>query len=279
MEAPSETVRIGTLHELPFRELWQGFVFNGEKVGFSYLGIESNRGDGCCLVTAEAELQILFLGMNKRLSMKSEDVVRPDLTLQSFRYRQTIDGKTLSLEGTVHADRLSTKQTLNGHIRDTTHHLDEPIYPTSIINLYPAVRGMEVGTSYRYRVFDPQTQSVTTVSQSIVSFEESEGLGIEPSFKITTRMYDQEVSTWITPQGEAAFELGMNGLLITYRENEGQARQYLVEAGFNKKDLVMDFSRVTTAIPLPCPRETISLEIVLEGIAGELYYCRTRTGS
>ena len=37
---PSETVRFRQLGELPYREIWFGFVFNGEKVGFSHLKIE-----------------------------------------------------------------------------------------------------------------------------------------------------------------------------------------------------------------------------------------------
>ncbi len=62
----------------------------------------------------------------------------------------------------------------------------------------------------------------------------------------------------------------MKGVLITYRESEGEARRYLSEASLNKKDLILDFSVVKTEKPLACPRESTLLEISLTGIAGEL---------
>ena len=83
-------------------------------------------------------------------------------------------------------------------------------------------------------------------------------------------MMGQDVETWINPKGEAVFELGMKGVLITYRESEAEARRYLSEASLNKKDLILDFSVVKTENPLACPREAAFLEISLTGIAGEL---------
>jgi hypothetical protein len=123
---------------------------------------------------------------------------------------------------------------------------------------------------YRYDVYDPQTQSVTAVSQTVAGFERSRSLGIEPSWKIQTSMMGHDVETWINEKGEAIFELGMKGVLITYRESEADARRYLSEASLNKKDLILDFSLVKTEKPLACPRDATLLEVSLTGIAGEL---------
>ena len=95
-------------------------------------------------------------------------------------------------------------------------------------------------------------------------------MDIEPSWKVKTSMMGQDVETWINPKGEAVFELGMKGVLITYRESEAEARRYLSQASLNKKDLILDFSVVKTEKALACPREAAFLEVSLTGIAGEL---------
>ncbi len=47
---------------------------------------------------------------------------------------------------------------------------------------------MKIGADYAYPVYDPQTQSIVDLSQSVVAFEKSSRLGIEPSFRLETRM-------------------------------------------------------------------------------------------
>lgn len=270
IKPPAESFRIETLDELPCNELWQGFVFNGEKVGFTYLEIEPLQESGNFLITSEAELRILFLGLDKRISLRSEDIVRPDLTLVSFHYEQKIGGDTLTIDGKTDGNTFRAQVFSGDRTATIEEKLNNPLYPSSIINLYPVLMGMKVGSRYNYHVFDPQTQSITLVSQTVLSFEESKKLVVEPSFKIETTMYDQKVSTWINLQGESVFELGMNGVLITHKEEEDAARRFLIEAGFNKKDLILDFSLVKTEPPLLCPRDMTYLEIELEGATDEL---------
>jgi len=36
---PAEPLRFASIEELPYREIWSGFVFNGEKVGFTHMSI------------------------------------------------------------------------------------------------------------------------------------------------------------------------------------------------------------------------------------------------
>ncbi len=262
--------RVKNLNDLSWRELWAGIVFNGEKVGFSHLKIVPLAGEGNFRLESEANLRIRFLGLSKKISVKSVDIVRADLTSRSFRHEIAMDEKTYVIEGQVQ-DRILRTAQLSGKERQTSEtKLKAPVYPTAVINLYPVLKGLVVGEKYGYDIYDPQTQSVTAVSQTIVGFESSRSLGIEPSWKIKTSMMGQEVETWINPKGEAVFELGMKGVLITYRESETEARNYLSQASLNKKDLILDFSVIKADRPLDCPREATLLEISLTGIAGEL---------
>ncbi|MGE5856085.1 MAG: hypothetical protein ACM34C_05915, partial [Syntrophaceae bacterium] len=98
------------LNDLPYRELWAGIVFNGEKVGFSHLKIVPLAGEGLFRLESEANLRIRFLGLSKRISMKSEDIVRADLTSRSFRHEIAMDDKSFAVEGHVKDGILRTEQ-------------------------------------------------------------------------------------------------------------------------------------------------------------------------
>ncbi len=269
LRAPAGPMRVESLAQWPYRELWSGFVFNGEKVGFTYLKISPLPADRF-QIHSEAHMRILFLGMDKKVSMKSVDTVRPDLSLVAFHFEQDMDGKPLVIDGGIDGGMLRAVQTSGGERKVLEKKLEGPLYPASAINLYPVLHGLAVGAEYRFTVFDPQTQSVAEVSQKVTAFEESRKLILEPAFKIETRLLDHEVSSWINPRGETIFELALGGVLITYKETEEQARRYLSEASLNKKDLILDFSLVKTARPLACPRDARSLVVRLEGLAGRL---------
>ncbi len=80
LPAPGEPFRIKDLGEFPYRELWQGFVFNGEKVGFTHLKIVPMPEVQRYKILSEARMHIRFMGMDKKITMNSDDIVRPDLT-------------------------------------------------------------------------------------------------------------------------------------------------------------------------------------------------------
>ena len=270
IRTPPEPLNVKSLDKLSWNELWAGIVFNGEKVGFSRLKIVPLPDEKLFRLESEAHLRIRFLGLSKAISMKSEDRVRADLQSVSLRHEMVLDGKTLRIEGSVRDGVLHTVQTSGAEVKRSETKLQGPLYPAAAINLYPVLSGLAVGLKYRYDVYEPQTQSVTAVSQAVDAFESSRSLGVEPSWKVKTSMLGQDVETWINRKGEAVFELGMKGVLITHRETENEARRYLSEASLNKKDLILDFSVVKTEKPLACPREATLLDVSLAGIAGEL---------
>ncbi len=267
---PSESFRIKDLGDLPYRELWQGFVFNGEKVGFVHLKIVPMYGVRQYQILSEAFMRIRFLGIDKQIAMKSDDTVRPNLTLVSFHYEQKMDEKPLIIDGKTTGNKLIIIQKSGGEKKKAEIDIPGLLYPSSIINLYPVLRGMGTGSTYQYHVFDPQTQSIVEVIQSVIAFEESKKLSLEPSFKVDTQMHGHNVSSWINLKGETIFELGMGGVLITYKEDEKSAKSFLAESSLNKKDLILDFSLVKTDKPITCPRNADYLEMSVEGLSGAL---------
>jgi hypothetical protein len=268
LPTPQEPPGLDSLKDLPFHELWSGFVFNGEKVGFTRIKIFPEGED--FRIQSEAHMRLRLLGMEQRIALRGEDIVRPDLTLVSFRYEQKIDEKSWVLSGEILQGQFRATLQIGDETKTIETWSDRPIYPSSAVNLYPVLQGLVVGARYQFLVFDPQIQEFAEVSQEIIKFETNKDLGLPPAYKMETRMAQQKVFTWISLQGEAIFEQAMNGMLVTHKEEEEQAKRFLSEASLNKRDLILDFSLVKTDVPLPCPQEVTFLAIALEGVAGEL---------
>lgn len=261
-DLPPQSVKINDLSELPWKEQWQGVVFNGEKVGFSHLKITPLPEDGLYSITSEAHLHIKFIGINKAIHMTGSERVRKDLTLSSFHYELKLDEEPLLIDGNIYDGRLQVVLT-NGSQHRTMDRQVGTIYPVSAVNLYPILKGLYVGSHYKYAVYDSETQTVCDVEQNVAAFEQSEKLVVVPSFRVETDMLGHHASTWINSHGESVLELGLNGAIITYQEDEAQARSYLSESALARKDVILDFSLIKTEKPLPCPRQAAYLEAVV----------------
>ncbi len=95
------------LAEWPDREYWAGVVFNGEKIGFSHLALRAAALPGLFEIRSDAAFALRFLGVDKRVSLKAYDIVRPDLDLVAFRYEYVIDGNAVALDGERRGDALA----------------------------------------------------------------------------------------------------------------------------------------------------------------------------
>jgi hypothetical protein len=229
-------VKIRNLSELSWREQWQGIVFNGDKVGFTRLKINPAVEAGLYNIASETYPSVRFMGIDKMIHLIGFETVRPDLTLSSFHYELKMDAQPLWIDGDVREGQLRAILTSASKKRI----LQKPVnlvYPASTVNLYPLLKGLVVGDHYRYEVFDPHTQTLSEVEQTVEAFEQSHQLMIEPSFRIETVMLGQRASTWINLRREAIFELRLNGIIIMYKEDESRARSYLSETAWARRTL------------------------------------------
>jgi len=252
-----------TLQKWPHKDLWTGVVFNGDKVGFSRRTLRQ-AADGLYEIESEAAIRLRFLGVDKRINLRALDRVRPDLTLAEFRYEHEIDGSPLKVSGTADGRKLSLRIEASGSREERTLPLAEPLYPSSALSYLPVLRGLAVGRSARFSVFEGETQKLAEAEQEVLGWESST-LFDGPAFKLVTRLLGLETTTWIAADGRPLLEVAMNGVLISGLEDEASARRYLVEASLNKRDSMVDFS-LLRAGPLKAPRTATRMEIVLEGV-------------
>jgi hypothetical protein len=254
-----------TLEAWPHREVWTGVVFNGEKIGFTRREVRPAPGaPGRYEIESEAAIRLRFLGVDKRINLRALDRVRPDLTLESFRYEQEIDGSPMIVAGSSDGRSIAFTVEASGSREQRSIELKEQVYPSSALALLPSILGIAVGRSYRHAVFEGETQALAQAEQEVLAWESSD-LFEGPAFKVATRLLGLETTTWLSADGRPLFERALQGAMISALEDQASARRYLVEASLNKRDAMLDFSLVRSP-PIARPRRVSRLEIALDGL-------------
>ena len=274
-----------TLPAWPYHEYWTGVVFNGEKIGLTHLTIvPAGETGGRYELRSEALLAFRFLGFEKHVMLRAQDWVTEDLRLDRFAHEYDLDGNKLKLTGRVERGQVLIERETGGRTSQESISLTEAIYPTSAIALYPALAGLEVGRQYAYLVYDGQRQQVATVSQTIDAYQESD-LYQGRAFRVVTSLGGQESTIWMNDRGEPVLEMAWHGILISELETEQRARAYLAQASVNKRDVLLEYSRVRPLTVLPRPREVTSMRVALQGVpvtfampSDQFQQCRRQDG-
>ena len=258
-----------SLQDWPYREIWSGVVFNGAKIGFTRLSL-SPAADAPQRweIESEAAIRLRFLGIDKRVNLRSRDRVREDLTLERFEYAYDLDGSPLEVRGESDGRTLSLQVRASGSRDERRIALDAPLYPQSALALLPVMRGLAPGRTSRYSVLQGETQAVAEAVQSVVAWERSP-LFEGAAFKVETRLLGADTATWIAPDGRPRFELALRGVMISAPETEEQAKRYLIAASLSKDEALLDFSLLKTP-RIDAPRRVARLEIELSGVPSDL---------
>ena len=265
--APPQPPPSFELRSLPFDEYWTGLVFNGNKIGFTHLAVEPGDEPDGFLLRAQAAMHFRFLAVDKKVALRSEDWIGPDLQLRRFRYEYHIDGNRLALSGVRHANELVVRIESRDDTREQRASISQALYPSSAIALYPVVNGLELGRSYRYQVYDGETQAVSEVTQEVLAYESSE-LFEGNAFKVRTHLHGHSVDTWLDHEGRPLLEISASGILISGLESEERAKRYLALAALNKNEVLLDFARVPSTRRIENPRAVSTLQIGLQGLNG-----------
>lgn len=250
--------------EWPVKEYWTGVVFNGDRIGFTHLKISTAENVARCYdIHSAAYLRTRFLMFDKKINLIAHDRVAEDLTLISFSYRFELDGNQLAFSGKQSAGKLEVTVKNRDQVRRQTIALEEKVYPTSVINLYPFMHGLEIGRCYNYRVYD--AGELATVTQEVVAYEKSD-LYAGPAFKIITRLQDKKMTTWMDSQGRPLLEMSMGGVIISAYETEAAAERYLTSAALNKDETLLGFSLIKTDTAVADPNRLASMSVAIAGV-------------
>jgi Transglutaminase-like superfamily len=252
------------LTTLPYSEYWTGIVFNGEKIGFAHFTIRKADAESY-EIRSEASFALGFLGIEKKVNLKSRDLVKDDLTLIEFGYQYQIDGSELRVSGRREPRELVATIVTGGKPTEQRLPVEGKLYSSSVIILYPVLHGLEIGREHSYNVYNGELQAIAEVTQRVTAWQQSD-LFLGNAFKVETAMRGQRVSTWIGPDGRPVFELALRGVMISFLEDAGSAARYLALASLNKKEGLIEYSMVRPDRPIAAPRSVSALRVTLHGV-------------
>jgi hypothetical protein len=258
-------LHLESISQLGFREQWLGVVFNGKKIGFSHLKIEDTASPDLFRVESDGVVYLNFMGFKKEIIIKDIEWVNSDLTLVRFESERVMDGEKILARGWVEGGRLQVKVVGEGYEEEKKYALPGPLYAMGLINFIPHFQGLEVGMTYSNWVYDVLSQSVQELTQEVTGLEEGELLD-EPAFRIETTLAGLSTTSWVNARGETLLEKALHGILITARDSEVTAKEFIYQGSLGKKDLLLDFSLIKTEVKIPCPRRIRKLDIILTGL-------------
>lgn len=260
---PPEPSPRHTLARLPQPEHWTGIVFNGAKIGFTHSRVVPSAEKGLYEIHGEAVMVFRFLGIEKRMHLRSFDMVDEDAKLVRFDYHYGLDDSEKRVEGEVREGRLYYQVTSAKRAPEKSFEpLGQALYPSGALSLLPVLQGLKIGSEFRWLVFNGETQSLNEASQRIEGYETSE-LFDGPAFKVRTDLMGLASTTWIDALGRPVFELGLNGVIVSALEDEQTAKAYLATAALNRDDVLVRWSLIRAPLSLPDPRRAQFLRIAL----------------
>jgi hypothetical protein len=264
------------LARLPQPEHWTGIVFNGAKIGFTHTRVVPAAEPGLYEIHGEAVMLFRFLGIEKRMHLRSLDTVDENAKLVRFDYRYGLDDSEKRIEGEIGDGRLHYQVTGAQRAPEKgSEPLGQALYPAGALALLPVLHGLKIGSEFRWLVFNGETQSLNEVAQRIEAYETSE-LFEGAAFRVRTDLMGLKTTTWIDAGGRPVFELGLNGVIVSALEDESTAKSYLATAALSRDDVLVQWSLIKTPLSLRDPRRARVLKIALNRppLSDERQRCR-----
>ncbi len=252
----------GSLDNYPFREAWYGMYFKEDKVGYSHFKIQPVGGN--FKISSDSMLRLTALKKTNEIRMKEKVMVRPDLTLVSFESLVRMNDKDLRMNGRVEGGRLLARSAAEGEKINRDFPIKADLYHSSAISLMPAMKGLKDGHSYSFAIFNAEKQGMEKVEQHVSKVAGGPGPG-SAVWKVKNNYGRSVVHSWLDGKGLVVLEKALEGSLITMLEDEASASSFQKKTT-SGKDLVLDFSLIRVAKPIPSPAKVRFLKIAVEGI-------------
>ena len=250
------------LEKPPLAERWFGIYVDNERVGF-YRQKIAELADGYRF-EGDGSVRMKVMGFSKEASMRESYLVARNLTMRSFDVEQTINGVASRVSGKMADSRLKVKSEANGKVTEKLFKFKGDLYPGPALNIFPLMRDISSGKSYKVATFDAEEAKIKDVKISVLG-EETTPDG-QPAIKLRNDLYPfVNNDIWVDAQGNTLLESVRDGLVTTKAETPKQLGAFIGGLAVSKKDLIYDFSLVRVDPPLRDPAQLTGLAIEISG--------------
>ena len=252
----------------PLGEQWFSISMGGERTGFTRTAI-SAVPEGF-EVASDSSARMVVLGFSRNAWSRETYRVDRDLSMKSFHVDESIDGKAMTISGTVTAQGIRVSVTDGGKRREKLLKLHGKIFPGPLLNIYPLMqRGLANGRKFTPRTFDIEEAKVKDVEITFIGREKgAEGM---EGLHFRNDLYPMVANDiWVQPSGNTIRESVRDDLIVTASEKEAAARQELFAAALAKKPWLIDYCTVETDRPIKHPEALKKLTVELSGLSAAM---------
>ena len=248
----------GKIDAPPLSERWFGIYVNSERVGFYRQRID--KAEDGYRIDGSGSVRMKVMSFSKEASMREIYLVSKNLALRSFDVEQTINGSSSHLGGKVSGSAIHIKSDINGKVTDKMIKFKGDVYPGPALNLYPLMRVVTPGTSYKVQAFDPEELKIKDVQITVMGLDKTaEG---QPALKLRNNLYPfVNNDIWVDGEGNTLEESVREGLVITKMEQPKVLSAFISDWALAKKDLIYDFSLVRVQPPIKDPKKLTGLTV------------------
>ncbi len=255
------------LEKPSFSERWFGIYVDNERVGFYHQEVielpDGYRFEG------DGSVRMKVMGFSKEASMRESYQVAKNLTLRSFDVEQTVNGVSSRVSGKVSDTRLKVKNKNNGKTSEKIFRFKGDLFPGPALNVFPLMRDVTPGKSYKVATFDAEEVKVKDVKITVLG-EENTPDG-QPAIKLRNDLYPfVSNDIWVDSLGNTLLESVRDGLVTTRAETPRQLGGFISDLAISKKDLIYDFSLVRIDPPLKDQSRLTGLVVEISGWADTL---------
>lgn len=250
------------LDKPPLSERWFGIYVDGERVGF-YRQTITETADGYRM-EGDGSVRVKVMGFSREATTREIYLVSKNLGLRSFDVEQTVNGALSHVTGKVNDTSMRVKIEANGSTTDKQIKFKGDVYPGPVLNLYPMMRPIAAGKSYKILTFDPEEVKVKEVKISVLGEEKSpDG---QPALKLQNNLYPFVANDiWMDAQGNTLYESVRDGLVTTRSETAKALAGFVGTVAISRKDLIYDFSLVRAEPPLKEQSKLKGLAVEIRG--------------
>jgi hypothetical protein len=259
---PASAAPTKKLDKPPLTEQWFGIYVDNERVGF-YRQKIAEIADGYRM-EGDGSVRMKVMGFTREVSMREAYQVNKNLTLRTFDVEQAVNGVSSRVSGRSGDGTLRVKSESNGKTSEKLLKFRGELFPGPALNIFPLMREMAPGKTYKTSTFDAEEVKIKEVKISIQGEEKSpDG---RPALRMRNNLYPfVSNDIWVDAQGNTLVESVRDGLVTTKAEDPQQLGAFVGALAVSKKDLIYDFSLVRVEPPLRDPAKLTGLTIEISG--------------
>lgn len=248
------------------RESHMAIYQHARRIGYATTRLTA-EGAGYHLEEA-VRLRLTTLGMVQELRLKTAARLRPDLTLERFRFELRSGRFELIASGEAEEGALAVTTQGGGDRRALRVPTPERVYPlAAVVHLLAAAR-LETGDRHRFAVFDPATLSQAPLLVEVDGREEIEVGGAPVAAVRATLDFKGMIQTvWFDAQGGLLRERGLLGMRL---EKVDRASVEEGESGLAAGEDLAEAAAVPAGREIADPNALTELAVRLAGVRTEV---------